>query len=223
MQDEFWHQKWATNEIGFHQASPNPLLMRHFTSLDLPPGSRIFVPLCGKSIDMLWLVQQGYQIVGVELSSIACKAFFEEQGIPVTVTQTEHFTQYHSPQVILLEGDLFHLSREILGDVDAVYDRAALVALPQATRQRYADFLIQLFQPNIPMLLISFTYDQNIMQGPPFSVGSNEVRSLYGVNFEIQLLSDEAVRIAPHLQVKGLTWASEQAYCLRPSAQGQST
>ena len=223
MRDEFWHEKWATNEIGFDQANPNPLLRRHFSILDLPLGSCIFVPLCGKSIDMMWLVQQGYHIVGGELSSIACKAFFEEQGIPVTVTQIEHFTQYHSPQVTLLAGDLFYLSREVLGEVHAVYDRAALVALPQATRQRYADFLTQLFQPNIPMFLISFTYDQNSMQGPPFSVDSNEVRSLYGANFEIQLLSDEAVKIASHLQVKGLTRASEQVYCLHPSAQGYST
>ncbi len=217
MYDEYWQKKWESNEIGFHQANPNPLLNRYFETLDLQPGSRVFVPLCGKSMDMLWLAQQGYQVVGVELSTIACRAFFEEHAIPFTVTQLEHFTLYHSAKITLLEGDLFHVSKDLLGQIDAVFDRAALVALPQATRRRYADFLMDLLPPNLRMLLVAFTYDQQAMQGPPFSVDSHEVAELYGAKFHIEVLFNEAVpKISPHLQAKGLTWASEQAYCLRP-------
>lgn len=217
MDGNYWQQKWQSNDIGFNQSKPNPLMVKYFESLHLKQGSRVFVPLCGKSIDMLWLVEQGYRVIGVELSTLACTAFFEEHHIPVTVTQSQYFTYYQSDSITLLAGDFFNLSPIILGDVDAVFDRAALVALPQSLRLRYKDFLTQLLPLKTSIFLIAFTYDKCVMQGPPFSVDQNEVTALYSTDFNIQLLFDEPIKkIKPHLQAKGLTSASEQVYCLIP-------
>jgi thiopurine S-methyltransferase len=215
MKQEFWHQKWQSNQIGFNQLQPNHLLLQYFATLNLKPGSRVFVPLCGKSIDMLWLVSQGYEVLGVELSSIACTAFFNEQSIPVTVTHSDTFTVYHSEKITLLSGDFFDLNKKMLNKVDAVYDRAALIALPVELRQRYATFLMSLIEPGIPMLLITNRYDQNEMEGPPFSVDENEVASLYSEHFNIQQLYHQVVETIPkHLLAKGLITASEAVYYL---------
>lgn len=215
MNADYWHQKWQSNDIGFNQFKPNPLMVRYFNSLHLKQGSRVFVPLCGKSIDMLWLAEQGYHVIGVELSTIACDAFFQGNQIPVTVTQSEHFIHYQSDNITLLAGDFFNLNKLILGDIDAVFDRAALVALPQPLRQRYVSHLMGLLSSKTCIFLIVFNYEQQMMPGPPFSVEQNEVTSLYGADFNIHLWFDELVKkISPHLQAKGLSSASEQVYCL---------
>ena len=215
MEKAFWQQKWESNEIGFNQQQPNELLLRYFRTLNLRQQSRVFVPLCGKSIDMLWLVNQGYKVIGVELSQIACDAFFNENKIPVEITQSDKFTVYQSERLTLLSGDLFDLNKETLGKVDAVFDRAALIALPAELRQRYATFLMNLIEPGTPMLLITNTYDQNEMNGPPFSVDERDVFSLYGDRFNIkQLYNQPAESIPPHLRAKGLTNVSEEVYYL---------
>lgn len=215
--DDYWHQKWEFNDIGFNQSKPNPLMTKYFEVLDLKQDSRIFVPLCGKSIDMLWLVEQGYYVIGVELSAIACAAFFEEHQIPVTIIRSKYFTHYQSDKITLLAGDFFNLDSIILGDIDAVFDRAALVALSPPLRRRYVNFLMHLCQPQTSIFLISFSYEQDAIQGPPFSVDKNEVTAIYSADFNIKLLFDGPVkRISPHLQVKGLASASEQVYCLLP-------
>jgi thiopurine S-methyltransferase len=215
MKKEFWHQKWQSNQIGFNQLQPNQLLLQYFATLNLNPGSRVFVPLCGKSIDMLWLANQGYEVLGVELSSIACAAFFNEQSIPATVTHLDTFTIYHSEKITLLSGDFFTLNKKVLGKIDAVYDRAALIALPTELRQCYATFLMSVIAPDTPMLLIANTFDQNKMEGPPFSVDENEVVSLYSAHFNIQRLYHRIAETIPaHLRVRGLTITSEEVYYL---------
>ena len=217
MNDNDWQKKWQTNDIGFNQSKPNALMTRYFESLHLKQGSLVFAPLCGKSVDMLWLAEQGYLVIGVELSTIACTAFFEEHRLPATVTQSEYFTSYQSDQITLIAGDYFNLTPTIVGEIDAVFDRAALVALPPPLRQRYVKLLTQLCQSKTSIFLISFSYDQSAMQGPPFSVDQSQVNALYSADFNIQLLHDKPIQqISPHLQVKGLSAASEQVYCLRP-------
>lgn len=215
MRKEFWHQRWQFNQIEFNQVKPNPLLLQYFVSLNLKPGNRVFVPLCGKSIDMLWFASQGYDVVGVELSSIACDAFFKEHLIPVEVFQSDTFTVYQSEKITLLSGDFFDLNKERLGNVDAIYDRAALIALPAELRKRYATFLMKLVDTGTPMLLIAGKYNQNEMEGPPFSVDENEVKALYGDRFNIQQLYNQPVESIPsHLQARGLSASSSEVYYL---------
>lgn len=216
MDKEYWHRKWQSKEIGFNQLQPNKLMQRYFSSLKLTPGCRVFVPLCGQSIDMLWLAGQGYQVIGVELSQIACSTFFKENKIPVKITQLTDFILYSSDELTIFCGDFFKLDRAILDKVDVVYDRAALIALPIDARKSYSEHLIELTPPATAMFLITTMYNQTEMQGPPFSVDENEVIALYSAHFEINQLYSEQLEVPIHLHSKGLLQATEQVYLLTP-------
>ena len=189
-------------------------MQRYFSSLKLTPGCRVFVPLCGQSVDMLWLASQGYEVIGVEFSQVACDAFFKENKIPVKITETSDFVLYSSDEITIFSGDFFKLNRAVLGKIDAVYDRAALVALPAAARQSYSKHLIELMNPMAAMFLITTAYHQDVMQGPPFSVDEKEVLMLYRAYFDVNQLYSKPFEVPTHLRVKGLLHATEQAYSL---------
>lgn len=215
MDGEFWQSKWQSQDIAFNQTKTNELLQRYFNSLSLKPNSRIFVPLCGKSIDMIWLTSQGYDVVGVELSQIACNAFFEENQISVETTQIENFTVFQSAHITLFSGDFFYLNKSFLGRVDAVYDRAALIALPFEMRKKYVSHLRNITNDSAPIFLITTDYPQEDMQGPPFSIGQTEVEALFKGQ-SIQQLYNKSIKSLPnHLVHKGLKKAEEQVYCIR--------
>lgn len=170
----FWHERWQSQQIGFHEGAPNAQLVRFWPELVHDKG-RVFVPLCGKSADLAWLAGQGFEVVGAELSEIACAAFFAERGITPQREQDGPFVRWTAGAITLLQGDVFDVS----GSFDAVWDRAALVALPPALRPRYAAHLRALLRPGGTMLIVTFAYDQARRDGPPFSVGDAEVLSLY--------------------------------------------
>src|SRR5574343_966031 len=193
MDASFWHAKWEKSEIGFHQDDFNPLLLDHVGALSLAPGSRVFVPLCGKTRDILWLLQSGYRVVGAELSRLAVEQLFAEMDLAPSITQAGQLTHFAAEDIDIYVGDIFELSAAQLGQVDAVYDRAALVALPAAMRQRYAEHLAAI-TGRARQLLIAYDYDQSLQNGPPFAVGAAEVRSLYGRYFQpTRLASVEVV------------------------------
>ncbi|HEX8613871.1 MAG TPA: thiopurine S-methyltransferase [Telluria sp.] len=187
MDRDFWHRKWASNEIGFHERAPNPLMLAHIGRLGLAQGSRVFVPLCGKSLDLHWLLGQGYRVAGVELSQLAVDTLFASLGVTPEVSVAADLLHYRADNIDIFVGDIFSLSGEVLGAVDAVYDRAALVALPEAMRARYCAHVTQLAAA-APQLLICYQYDQAIMAGPPFSIGDEEVRQRYGDVYDVTLL-----------------------------------
>lgn len=214
MNKEYWQQKWEIKDIGFNQLQPNKLMQHYFSLLKLTPGCRVFVPLCGQSIDMLWLAGQGYQVIGIEFSQVACDAFFKENKIPVKITKTNDLILYSSDEISIFCGDFFKLERAILGKIDAVYDRAALVALPNDARKSYAEHLIELMAPATQMFLITTMYNQNEMEGPPFSVDEDEVVALFSTHFDINQLYNKQFEIPTHLQTRGLLQAAEQAYFL---------
>lgn len=221
MDKQYWQQRWQSNEIGFNQSQPNPLMQRHFPKLNLKPGDRVFVPLCGKSIDMIWLAGQGYKVIGVELSDQACKAFLNENKIRFKVTEMNDFTVYKSDEITLFAGDFFKFSKNLLDKIDAVYDRAALIALPLELRTLYAEKLAELFDPNTSGLLITTSYEQQEMQGPPFSVDEAEVNKLFQANFEVTPIYSKVVKDIPeHLKAKGLKRASEHVYSLKKLSLG---
>ncbi len=215
MEKAFWHQRWQSNEIGFNQSQPNLLMQRYLPVLNLKPGARVFVPLCGKSIDMLWLAEQGYKVVGVELSEIACEAFFKDNRMVAKIVTSEGFTIFESGNITLFAGDFFQLRKECLGNIDVVYDRAALIALPAELRRRYSASLSSLLGVDTQIFLIVTSYDQCEMEGPPFSVDKQEVRALYKERFDIERLYSQPIREIPaHLLDKGLSNATEQVYHL---------
>jgi thiopurine S-methyltransferase len=210
MQADFWHAKWEKNQIGFHEAETNPNLTENFHHLGLETGARILVPLCGKSLDMVWLMSQGYQVVGVELSELAVLQFFEEQDIPFEKTVDGDFIHYSTEGLELYVGDFFKMNADVLGQVDAVYDRAALVALPEEMRKNYTQHLSKISN-TAPQLLATFEYDQSKRNGPPFSVSEEEVRLRYAEKFEINLLE---VKELGEMFVDGLL-VSEKVWYLK--------
>lgn len=209
MDPAFWHTKWSRNEIGFHEGRPNALLVKHLPRLALRPQARIFVPMCGKSQDIEWLMAQGFRVAGVELSPIAVAQLFSDLGLDPRITPIERLARYSARGIDIFVGDVFDLSADILGSVDAVYDRAALVALPRQMRRRYAAHLIEITSA-VPQLLICFAYDQSLRAGPPFSVNDEEIRELYAEFHDPLLLETVAVRGG----LKGLVDARETVWLL---------
>lgn len=212
MDAAFWRDRWARNQIGFHEPQANPLLVAHLGSLALAAGSRVFFPLCGKSLDIAWLLSQGHQVVGAELSEIAVLQLFAALGITPSVTILEKLTRYSGRNIDIFQGDVFDLSQADLGAVAAVYDRAALIALPESMRYRYAGHLLQLTR-GVTQLLITLNYDQNLLAGPPFSVGGQEVARLYAHAYGLKLLGTTDVVGG----LKGKCPATEEVWLLSPS------
>ncbi len=215
MRPEFWHDRWRRGQIGFHQAAADQSLTRLWRTLDLPPGSRVLVPLCGKSLDLLWLRDQGHEVVGVELSDIALQAFCAENGLPARRRVLTDADLYEAPGLTLLRGDLFTLTADRLGPVDAVYDRAALIAWEPPLRAAYVRQLTELTRPGTPTLLITLEYPAGQIAGPPFPVGAGEVEALYGAHHRIQELSRRDILAADQrMRERGVTELIEAVYRL---------
>ncbi len=210
MEANFWHERWANNEIGWHERDFHPFLTAHFRQLQLPPVSRVFVPLCGKTRDIAWLLQQGCKVVGSELSDIAVQQLFAELGVQPTVTTIGASQRYSAPDLDVFVGDIFALTPLQLGHVDVIYDRAALVALPPAMRSRYAAHLLTL-TTRASQLLVCFEYDQNRMAGPPHAVPAAEVWAHYGRDYTLELAGSRTVAGG----LRGGTPADELVWLLR--------
>ena len=213
----FWKSKWKKGEIGFHNDDVNEVLVRHWEALSLPTRSRIFVPLCGKTQDMRWLARRGHQVVGVELSEIACTQFFGDYDVPFAKEQSGVFTCFQSEQVKIWCGDFFKLTAHDLGAAIGFWDRAALVALPPAMRRDYAQKMGRLLPVGSVGLLTSFFYPEAEKQGPPFSVSEAEIQDIYGRAFEIAQVADEdIIDSAPQYRERwGLSALRRQVYRLQ--------
>lgn len=211
MEADFWHSRWQAGQIGFHEGQVNRMLAAHIGALGLAPGARIFLPLCGKTHDIAWLRAQGYRVAGAELSEIAVRHLFEELEAEPVISEMAGLRRFSAPGLHIFAGDIFALGADLLGPVDAVYDRAALVALPEEMRRRYAAHLSAITS-NAPQLLVTFEYDQNLMQGPPFSISEAEVMRCHGERFTVERLADAEVSGG----LKGLCPAREKALLLRP-------
>ena len=192
MDANFWIEKWNNNEINFHQSQANPFLVQHFAKLSLTKGKRIFLPLCGKTLDAAWLLHQDYRVVGSELVEMAIKQLFEELKVKPKITRRRDLKLYSANNLDIFVGDFFQLQKEELGTVDAVYDRAALVALPEVMRSLYTTHLTEITN-KAPQLLIVFEYDQKIMKGPPFSINDEEVLKHYQNSYKLKLLENAEV------------------------------
>ena len=210
MDASFWHQRWEKNEIAFHQSKANPLLVEYFHELSLAKGSRIFVPLCGKTLDISWLLSNGYRVAGAELSKMAIEQLFMELGVQPTISGVGEVDQWTAKHIDIFVGDIFALSRKLLGPVDAVYDRAALVAFPEEMRDRYTAHLTEITD-KATQLLICYEYDQRLMEGPPFSVSNEEVKRYYTVDYDVTLIASTDVSGG----LKGKCAAKENVWLLK--------
>ena len=216
MEADFWNQRWQSGRIAFHQGRVNAMLEAHVGELALTAGDRIFVPLCGKAVDMRWLADRAYRVIGIELSSVAVRDFFEEQAMPSRVREAHGFAVHEGESVTLWCGDFFSLSRESLGEIAAVYDRAALIALPDEMRTRYVDHLLHVVGPRTPILLLTYEYPEAETKGPPFSVGIEEVYQRFENRRAVTLLeSRDVLEQELELRRRGLTQLTEHAFLLR--------
>lgn len=202
MEAAFWHERWAKHEIGFHMPKPHAALERYWSSLRLAAGSRVFVPLAGKSLDLVWLARAGYQVIGIELSPVAVAEF-----------RAEHPNE---DAIDLRCGDFFDLTPDSLGPIGAIFDRASLVALPPTMRRDYVAHLTTISKPATQTLLVTMEYDQSQMKGPPHAVLESEVQSLYGAQHDIETLERiEVLADYPRMIERGVTALAERVYRLK--------
>lgn len=214
MHKDFWQQRWARNEIGFHLSEVNPYLQQFWPALNVPAGAQVLVPLCGKSLDMLWLAEQGYRVLGVELAQAAVEAFFSEQGLLAEIDQFGAFRRYRSGAIEVLCGDFFSLTAADLLGCLALYDRAALIALPAPLRERYVAHLAAVLPSGCSGLLVTLDYPQEQMPGPPFAVGEVEIQQLLAAPpWTVQVLEARDVLAENgRFSQRGLTRLDERVY-----------
>jgi thiopurine S-methyltransferase len=212
---DFWQQRWRQGQIGFHQDRVTPLLRQYWSALSLPAGSRVFVPLAGKTLDMDWLVAQGHRVLGVELSQVAVDEFFAEQGL-VPARHASRYGQHHvAGDIELICGDAFALDAKALAGCTGVFDRAALIALPASMRLRYANELYARLPAGVRGLLVTLEYPQHEKTGPPFAVDEDEVRALYERDWRIDMLERRDILAAePRFMAEGVTQLATVAYRL---------
>ncbi|WP_276808325.1 thiopurine S-methyltransferase [Castellaniella defragrans] len=215
MDTDFWLQRWEHGQTGFHQPRVMPLLQKHWPGLGLPAGSRVLVPLAGKSLDVAWLAEQGHAVLAVELSPIAVGQFFEEHALRPDIRTTPRGTLYRAGSIEFLCGDIFGLDAATLAGCAACYDRAALIALPPALRTRYVRHVYDQLPAGCRTLLLTLDYPQAEMDGPPFSVPESEVRALYGERWRIERLEHrDILDQEPHFAARGISRLGTDAYRL---------
>ncbi len=216
MQKEYWLNRWEQEDIGFHQIDINHYLCQYWQELKLIPSSTVFVPLCGKSRDLLWLRKQGHPVLGVELSTLAIQTFFKENNqVPSHTSIRESFDCFENKGIRIFCGDFFNLTKEDVEKVNAVYDRASLVALPPEMRARYAHHLMHILPAATQILLITFDYPQSEMTGPPFAVSPDEIIMHYHKHANIQqLLQQDVLEQNPRFQERGLSRIQETVFLL---------
>ncbi|HLU19931.1 MAG TPA: thiopurine S-methyltransferase [Pusillimonas sp.] len=179
MDPEFWLGRWQEGRTNFHQDQVMPLLRRHWADLQIPTGSQVLVPLCGKSLDMAWLAAQGYRVLGVELSPLAVQQFFDEHNLTPLTHDSSQGRHYVAGDIEIICGDIFNVTAQTLSNCRGVYDRAALIALPESMRADYVDHVYNQLPEGCKGLLITLDYPQEQMSGPPFSVPDAEIQALF--------------------------------------------
>ncbi|MBL4607481.1 MAG: thiopurine S-methyltransferase [Pseudomonadales bacterium] len=214
MDENFWNTCWETQEIGFHMPEVNPVLLEFWSQLAIPSGEKVLVPLCGKSLDLKWLMEQGQHVVGVELSKLAVEAFFSEQSISPQVESKNGLQLYTSDQLALWCGNIFSFPESELESIQAVYDRGALVALPFGMRKSYMEKLLNGLSGSESWLLVTFEYDESLMQGPPFSIPKSEVQQ-YFEGYEVCLVDKkEMIHSVPKAKKLGLSSIVQCVYVI---------
>ena len=213
MDVEYWVQRWQCGETGFHLPRVHPKLVQYWAAASPTRAQRIFVPLCGKTQDLLFLAEQAQQVIGVEASELAARAFFAENDLEAIESRQSNLLRLQANNITILVADFFALTSDDVGDVDVIYDRAALIALP--ARTDYANRLKQWMKPTTTQLLITLSYLQADMAGPPFSVDTDELSSLYSGYTVSRLCEHEIIELEPRFKAKGLSSLKECVYLIR--------
>lgn len=212
---EGWLERWREGRIGFHLDRTHPFLKRHQDWLLPSAGARVLVPLCGKSVDLSWLAKRGHEVVGVEIAPRAAEEFYETLGQSASVADQGAFQSWTTKGIEFLVGDMFDLDPGVVGRFDAIWDRAALIALSPDDRVRYVRLLLDLLEPGGRMLLCTLWYDESKMEGPPFSVRGDEVRRHYENVLPLEKLEEKDVTDGnPRFRKSGLRKVTEELWSI---------
>lgn len=215
MEKEFWINKWQSGQIGFHQNKVMPLLQKYWPQLEIRPRSKVLVPLAGKSLDVIWLSQQNYEVYAIELSKLAVEQFFHENNLDPEITLDGPNTLYKNGNITYICGDIFSLEKSFFDQFAACYDRAALIALPTDMRNKYVNHVYGNFPPNHKTLLLTIDYIQAEMAGPPFALGDELINSLFSKEFSINRLEQrDILEGEPKFKEKGLSKMFTNVYLL---------
>lgn len=216
MEAEFWLERWRDGRTHFHQSRVTPLLQKYWPTLMLPHGCQVLVPLAGKSLDMIWLAEQGHRVLGVELSQLAVEQFFDENKLCPQVRETACGRHFEADDISVICGDIFRLDAALLSACAGVYDRAALVALPPAMRADYVRQIYGSLASSCRGLLITLDYPQEQMNGPPFSVGDAEIQDMFSAHSEATLIDRrDILDKEPKFIAGGVTRLDSLVYALR--------
>jgi thiopurine S-methyltransferase len=220
--DVLWQRCWRDREIDFHQSSVNSLLTKFWAGLELCEGTRVFVPLCGMSLDMLWLAERGHEVIGVELSPIAVQAFFHENHLEPVRTRVGAFDRWQSGKLSILCGDYFSLTKEDVGQVDAVYDRASLTALAESIRGQYVAQL-RLLVPDACKLFLLTIEDADDGESEAQELApADEINALYSIDFDAALMHVESVcESDPASADQASLRTTHKVYRLRPKSRSR--
>jgi len=213
---DFWLERWRSGEIGFHRSAVHDFLPRYWPAVGAALGSTVFVPLAGKSLDMVWLAANGHRVIGVELSPLAVEAFFNEHGLEAERRAAGPFVVWSAGPFTIWCGDLFELPPEATNDAAAAYDRAALVAMPPSLQPRYAKAISRLLPGAVPVLLVGLSYPEGQISGPPFSTPLSQVAALFGATHTVAIAETrDGLEESQNLKERGVTRLDETAYILR--------
>jgi len=223
MEAEYWLKRWREGRTGWHRSEVMPLLVQHWSALNVPRGSRVLVPLCGKSLDMLWLAQQGMRVLGVDVSPVAIESFLAENQLHARTRGEADGTHYEitnaSGEIEIINGDAFALDPDEVAQCNVFYDRAALIAMPAPMRRRLVDELYVQLPAGSAGLLITLAYPGNEMQGPPFSVDDAEVHDLFDKRWQVDRLEYRDILASqPSFSEQGVSALHTGVYALTRSA-----
>ena len=208
-----WESRWQEDRIGFHLKEVNPYLMRFSDQLLHQNPDRVFVPLCGKTLDLYWLKTKTKKVIGVELVSKAVQDFFAENNIDYLLQQDETLQKFSSKSIDIYLGDFFDLNPEQTSSFKAIYDRASIVAIEKPERREYVEHLISFLDKAGRILLITMEYNQNQMEGPPYSVPAKEIESLFAPLSSLKLLETRDI-LDDRFRDKGLTHLLEHVFLI---------
>ena len=224
MENEYWLKRWREGRTGWHRDEVMPLLVQHWSELGVPRGARVLVPLCGKSLDMLWLAQQGMRVLGVDVSPIAVESFLAENQLHARTRSTAEGTHYEvtnlaGGEIEIVNGDVFDIDRAALAECAAFYDRAAIIAMPRPMRRRLVDEVYMQLPAASAGLLITLDYPEDEMQGPPFSVDDPEVHRLFDGQWNVERLEHRDILASqPSFSEQGVTALRTSVYALQHRA-----
>lgn len=215
---EDWKQRWQDGHTGWHKNVVHPALIKYFERLELTAGDQVFVPLCGSSVDMEWLAEQGINIIGCEISDKAIAGFFERVELQPEKTRQDELVSWKAGSYTLYQGDYFAMQANHVERIRAVYDCASLIALPregETGRKAYLRKMRELVSDEVKTLLITLDYEQPEFGGPPYPVGYEEIVWQYAFDHIIEFISEQQTLVTePCLRQHGLNRVTEWVYLM---------